>query len=41
MIALQKTHGDHGKAPLRDAVLQRAMDLVTSIAIYEKGNRVR
>ncbi len=38
MIAAQKAHGEHAKPPLRDVVLQRAMDFVTSVAIYEKGN---
>ena len=34
--AAQKTKGEKPKAPLRDAVLQRAVDFITTIAIYEK-----
>jgi hypothetical protein len=34
--AAQKNKGDRPKPPLRDAVLQRAVDFITSIAIYEK-----
>ncbi len=34
--AAQKTKGEKPKAPLRDTVLQRAVDFITTIAIYEK-----
>ena len=34
--ALQKAKGERPKPPLRDAVLQRAVDFITTIAIYEK-----
>ncbi len=34
--ALQKAKGEKPKPPLRDAVLQRAVDFITTIAIYEK-----
>ena len=34
--AAQKTKGERPKAPLRDAALQRAVDFITTIAIYEK-----
>ena len=32
----QQTKGEKPKPPLRDAVLQRAVDFVTTVAIYEK-----
>jgi len=41
LIAQQQAHGGQAKVPLHDAVLQRALDLVSSIAVYEKGSRVR
>ena len=34
--ALQKARGERPKPPLRDTVLQRAVDFITTIAIYEK-----
>ena len=34
--ALQKARGEKPKPPLRDTVLQRAVDFITTIAIYEK-----
>ena len=34
--AAQKTKGEKPKAPLRDTALQRAVDFITTIAIYEK-----
>jgi len=34
--ALQKAKGERPKPPLRDVVLQRAVDFITTIAIYEK-----
>jgi hypothetical protein len=34
--ALQKAKTERPKPPLRDAVLQRAVDFITTIAIYEK-----
>jgi hypothetical protein len=34
--AAQKAKGEKPKPPLRDAVLQRAVDFITTIAIYEK-----
>ena len=34
--AAQKARGEKPKAPLRDAALQRAVDFITTIAIYEK-----
>ena len=34
--AAQKHKGERPKAPLRDAALQRAVDFITTIAIYEK-----
>ncbi len=34
--ASQKAKGEKAKAPLRDAVLQRAVDFITTIAIYER-----
>ena len=34
--AAQKLKGERPKAPLRDAALQRAVDFITTIAIYEK-----
>ena len=34
--AAQKAKGEKPKAPLRDAALQRAVDFITTIAIYEK-----
>jgi hypothetical protein len=34
--AAQKNRGERPKPPLRDAVLQRAVDFITTIAIYEK-----
>ena len=34
--AAQKLKGEKPKAPLRDAALQRAVDFITTIAIYEK-----
>lgn len=34
--AAQKAKGEKPKAPLRDAVLQRAVDFITTIAIYER-----
>ena len=36
LAAAQKAKGEKSKAPLRDAVLQRAVDFITTIAIYEK-----
>ncbi len=33
----QRTPGERPKPPLRDATLQRAVDLVTTVSIYEKG----
>ena len=39
MIASQRDHGEEAKTALRDAALQRALDFVTSIAIYQKGAR--
>jgi hypothetical protein len=38
-IAAQRNRGERPKAPLRDAVLQRAVDFVTTVTIYEKGSR--
>jgi hypothetical protein len=35
-LAAQQTKGEKPKPPLRDAVLQRAVDFVTTVAIYEK-----
>jgi hypothetical protein len=35
--AAQSTHAQKAKPPLRDAILQRALDLVTTIAVFEKG----
>ena len=34
--AAQAKKGEHPKPPLRDAVLQRALDFITTIALYEK-----
>ncbi|MCE9609258.1 MAG: S41 family peptidase [Chthoniobacter sp.] len=34
--ALQKNKGERPKPPLRDVALQRAVDFITTIAIYEK-----
>ncbi len=34
--AAQSRKGERPKAPLRDAVLQRALDFITTIALYEK-----
>ncbi len=34
--AAQKARGEKPRAPLRDAALQRAVDFITTIAIYEK-----
>lgn len=34
--ASQKNKGERPKAPLRDAALQRAVDFITTIAIYER-----
>jgi hypothetical protein len=34
--ATQKAKGEKPKAALRDAVLQRAVDFITTIAIYER-----
>ena len=34
--AAQKTKGEKPKPPLRDAVLQRAVDFITTLAIYER-----
>jgi hypothetical protein len=39
MQAAQRTRGEKPKLAPRDAVLQRAIDFVTAIAIYEKGAR--
>ena len=39
--AAQKARGEKPKAPLRDAVLQRAVDFITTIAIYEKKPAAR
>jgi hypothetical protein len=36
-IQAQRSRGERGKPPLRDAVLQRALDFVTTVSIYEKG----
>lgn len=38
-IQAQRNRGEKGKVPLRDAVLQRAVDFVTTVSIYEKGSR--
>ena len=35
--AAQATRGQRPKPPLRDAILQRALDLVTTIAVFEKS----
>jgi carboxyl-terminal processing protease len=35
--AAQGTRGQRPKPPLRDAILQRALDLITTIAVFEKG----
>lgn len=35
-LAAQQAKSEKPKAPLRDAVLQRAVDFVTTVAIYEK-----
>ncbi|HEV7406452.1 MAG TPA: S41 family peptidase [Chthoniobacteraceae bacterium] len=35
--AAQGTRGQRAKPPLRDAILQRALDLITTIAVFEKG----
>jgi C-terminal processing protease CtpA/Prc len=35
--AAQNKKAERGKAPLRDAVLQRAVDFITTLAIYEKA----
>jgi len=37
--ASQKAKGEKPKAPLRDAVLQRAVDFITTISIYEKNEK--
>jgi C-terminal processing protease CtpA/Prc len=37
--AAQKNRGERPKPPLRDAVLQRAVDFITTITIYEKGEK--
>lgn len=37
--AAQSTKADKTKLPLRDAVLQRAVDFVTTLAIYEKKTK--
>ncbi len=36
LIAAGHTHAD-AKAPLRDVTLQRAVDFITSVSVYEKG----
>ena len=35
--AAQGTRGQKAKPPLHDAILQRALDLITTIAVFEKG----
>lgn len=37
----QQMRGEKPKSPLRDAVLQRAMDFLTTVSIYEKGQRAK
>jgi hypothetical protein len=37
MIAAQEHRGDRAKPALRDEVLERALDFITSVSIYEKG----
>ena len=37
--AAQGAKGPKPKAPLRDAVLQRAVDFITTISLYEKGEK--
>ncbi len=37
MIAAQKNHTEKTKPPLHDATLQRAVDFITSVAVYERG----
>ncbi len=39
MQAAQRTRGEKPRPALRDAALQRALDFVTAITIYEKGQR--
>ena len=36
MQAAQANKGERPKAPLRDVVLQRALDFITTITLYEK-----
>ena len=36
MQAAQAKKGEHPKAPLRDVVLQRSLDFITTISLYEK-----
>lgn len=35
--AAQGTKGQRPKPPLRDAILQRALDLITSVGVFERG----
>jgi hypothetical protein len=39
--AAQRNRGERPKPPLRDAALQRALDFITTIAVYEKAPRGR
>ena len=39
--AAQKLKGEKAKSPMRDAALQRAVDFITTIAIYEKKPGVK
>ncbi|MHA3771421.1 S41 family peptidase [Verrucomicrobiota bacterium sgz303538] len=39
LLAAQRNRGEKPKTPLRDAVLQRAIDFVTTVTIYEKGTK--
>jgi C-terminal processing protease CtpA/Prc len=41
LLAAQRNRGDKSKTPLRDPVLQRAMDFITTVTIYEKGSKAR
>ncbi len=41
LIAAQRNRGEKAKTPLRDPVLQRAMDFITTVTIYEKGSKGR
>jgi hypothetical protein len=34
LVAAQRAKGEKGKTPLRDAVLQRALDFVTALSVY-------